>query len=126
MIKPQLLIVDDELDIAEFVGDVGKALGFDVTTSKSGTEFQDKYSTRKPSAIVMDIVMPDKDGIELINWLCEKKCTAPIILMTGYDVLYVETAKKLGLKKGCRVIGTLRKPFTEEELEPLLQKIIND
>ncbi len=125
MTKPLLLIVDDEPDMAEFVGDVGDQSGFDVLIATSAREFQDLYLSKNPFAIVMDIVMPGMDGIELINWLCENDCNAYIIFMTGYDSLYIETAKKLGSRKGCRIIGTLTKPFTESELEPLLQQIFH-
>jgi len=125
MTKPLLLIVDDEPDMAQFVGDIGEQVGFDALITNSAAEFQKSYISNQPSAIVIDIVMPDMDGIELINWLSENNCNTPIIFISGYDVLYLETAKKLGNRKGCHVIGTLTKPFKVEELEPLLQKIIN-
>lgn len=111
--------------MAHFVGDVGELLGFDALITNTAKEFQEIYLARQPSAIVIDIVMPDQDGIELIHYLSENNCLAPIILMSGYDVLYLETAKKLGSRKGCHIAGTLSKPFTVEEIEPLLKKMLH-
>ena len=63
MNKPLLVIIDDELDVAEFVGEVGKSVGFDVLITTTSRDFQNILISQKPSAIVMDIVMPDMDGI---------------------------------------------------------------
>ena len=124
MNKPLLLVVDDEPDIAAFVGDVGESVGFDVSITNSSRQFQQVCSTTPPSAIVMDIVMPDIDGIELINWLSEQKFSAPIIIMSGYDG-YIGMTELLGEKQGLTVIGTLTKPFRIDDLEPLLLDILN-
>lgn len=125
MEKPLLLIVDNEFDMARFVGDVAEPLGFNILIATSDIEFQEIFIAKKPSAIVMDIVMPGMDGIELVNWMSDHDYHSHIIFMSGYDVLYIETAKLLGQRKGCHVVGTLSKPFTAEELEPLLLQIIN-
>lgn len=125
MAKPVLLVVDDEPDIAEFVKEVGQSVGFEVKVATNAREFQEIITYENPSGIVMDIVMPDMDGIELINWLCANDCTAPILFMSGYDAVYLEAAKVLGSSKGCHIVGALSKPFTIDELEPMLQRIFN-
>ena len=126
MTKPILLIIDDEQDMAEYVGEIAEPLGFDVIISTSAREFQQNYTATQPSVIVMDIVIPEMDGIELIDWLAEINCTVPIILMSGYNAFYLEMAEKLGNRKSCNIIGTLIKPFTSEELEPFLQQTLNN
>ncbi len=124
MNKPLLLIVDDEPDIAAFVGDVGESVGFDVLITNSSRQFQQVCSSISPSAIVMDIVMPDIDGIELISWLSEQEINAPIIIMSGYDG-YLSMTELLGEKQGLTVVGTLTKPFRIDDIEPLLLDILN-
>ncbi|MCK5665056.1 MAG: response regulator [Thiotrichaceae bacterium] len=125
MTKPILLIVDDEPGIAKFVGEAGKLVGFDILIANSAKEFKQYYASTVPAGIVLDIVMPDMDGIELINWLADFDCSVPITLMSGHNALYIDVAKKLGIRKGCQIIGTLSKPFSLDELKPLLQKNIN-
>ena len=124
MSKPLLVVVDDEPDIAAFVGDVGEFIGFDVVTTYSSRQFQQACLSTPPSAIVMDIVMPDIDGIELIGWLSEQKISAPIIIMSGYDG-YIGMTELLGEKQGLTIVGTLTKPFRIDDIEPLLLKIID-
>ncbi len=126
MAKPLLIVVDDEPEIAKFVGNAGELVGFDILIAASVNEFQKLYTSRNPLGIILDIVMPDKDGIELINWLAEQGYSSSIIFMSGYDQVYLKAAIQLGAKKGCRVVGSLTKPFTLNELEPLLQQIIFD
>ena len=125
MTKPLILIIDDELDMAEFVGEIAESRGFDVLISTSAIKFQQMYKSKQPSVIVMDIVMPDMDGIELIGWLADNSSTTPIILMSGYNPFYLEMTEKLGKRKSCNIVGTLIKPFTSEELDVLLQQIVN-
>ncbi len=76
-----------------------------ITTN--GHEFQDIFSALQPSAIVMDIVMPDMDGIE---WMSQKKFTSPVIIMSGYDG-YIGMTEILGEKRGLSIAGILSKLF---------------
>lgn len=65
--KPSLLIIDDEPNIAEFVGFVGDEMGFEVRITTTTEAFQQSYMKGVPSAIIMDVVMPGLDGIELLH-----------------------------------------------------------
>ena len=118
--KPLLLIVDDEPDLGEFVQDVAESSGFEVKLASSAKQLMDFWSSEGASAIAMDIVMPDMDGIELIGWLAKQECAAPIIVMSGYEGRYSGSASALGRAGGINIIGTLAKPFGAEELEMLL------
>jgi len=124
MTKPLLLIVDDEPEMAEFVAEAAVSVGFDTLLATSSEEFQCFYMQNKLSGIVMDIVMPDMDGLELVTWLSENQCHIPIIFMSGYDKQYLQMADQIGIGQGCTVLGTLVKPFTREEIEPLFQRVL--
>jgi len=123
MNKPLLVIIDDELDVAEFVGEVGKSVGFDVLITTTSRDFQNILISQKPSAIVMDIVMPDMDGIELIEWMFQQQLSVPILIISGYSG-YIRMTETLAEKKGLAVLGSLAKPFLVEDISPLLQKFI--
>ncbi len=124
MTRPLLIVVDDEPEMAEFVGDVAETLGFDVRIATSAKGFQEIWPASEPSAVVMDVVMPDMDGNELLQWLTEHDCTVPIVLMSGYDGKYLELAEKLGTARGAPVVGTLRKPIRLRDLEALLNDLL--
>lgn len=118
--RKSLLIVDDEIDFGNFVGEVGEGLGYEVTVTSSAVDFMKSYRTREPSVIVMDMVMPGVDGVELIGWLAQQKCTSRILVVTGYNPRYVELAENLGGAKGLSSIKSLTKPIRLAELKAAL------
>lgn len=124
MTKPLLIAVDDDPGMAKLVKNAGELAGFDVRITTSVTEFQGVWEENNPSIILMDIIMPDMDGVELLMWLAEQKCSAPIILMSGYEGKFLKMAEHLGTAKGDNVIGTLTKPFKVDELEVMLKDVL--
>jgi len=118
--RKTLLIVDDEIDFGNFVGEVGEGLGYEVTVTSSAVDFMKSYRTGEPSVIVMDMVMPGVDGVELIGWLAQQKCTSRILVVTGYNPRYVELAENLGGAKGLSSIKSLTKPIRLAELKAAL------
>jgi len=122
--KPLLIVVDDERDMAEIVGHVGESVGFEVKIATSGTEFQQIWKERKPDAVVMDIIMPEIDANELIEWVIENDKTVPIILNSGYGEMYLPSVKVLASARGANIIDTLTKPINFERLETAFMKIL--
>ena len=109
MDERRLLVVDDEPGFCEFVRTVASGLGYVVDVATSAAAFKEAYSAHKPTVIVLDVVMPDTDGIELINWLVDCKCTAHLVVVTGFTPKYAELAGKLGEAKGMRSVSILTK-----------------
>ena len=99
--------------------------GFNVIETNSAEEFQSAWQDHDPTVVIMDIVMPDMDGLELLRWLSEQELFAPIILMSGYDKNYLELASTVCSEKGNTIIGALTKPFQISELETLLKKTMS-
>lgn len=124
MTKPILLVVDDDPDMASRVGDVGKRLGFEVLATVSAIEAQQLWLENPVAAIIMDVVMPDIDGNELIQWLVEQGSYAPIILISGYGGKYIDSTRRLGMAKGAPIMAALVKPFDLEDLEMALKKAL--
>jgi EAL domain-containing protein (putative c-di-GMP-specific phosphodiesterase class I) len=88
-----------------------------VTTSPE--EFFE-YFTPETTLILLDLVMPEMDGIEILRLLGEKKCKARIVLMSGINIRVIETAKRLAQTLGLSVVGHLQKPFPLSQLKDLL------
>ena len=120
MSAKRLLVVDDEPKFAAFVGKVAARLGYDVETTNHGREFQAAYRRKRPDTVIVDMVMPDIDGNELILWLVEQKCEADLIIITGFSPDYAVNARVLAEFKGLRSVTTLTKPVTVARLRQAL------
>jgi len=120
MIRKRLLIVDDEPRFAAFVERVAQQLAFDVEVTHHGLEFQRAYLRERPDIAVIDMVMPDIDGNELVLWLVDQRCEADVIIITGYHPDYAVNARLLAEYKGMRSVATLSKPVSVARLRQAL------
>lgn len=116
----RLLIVDDEPEFGEYVGRVGERIGLSVRVTTNAKTFKETFQSFDPTVIVMDIVMPEVDGIELIEWLSENECTAKVILVTGFNPHYADATQKLGEARGMMSVTTLTKPVSLADLKAAL------
>jgi CheY-like chemotaxis protein len=116
----RLLIVDDEPKFAAYVERVAAGLGFDVEVTHHGREFMRAYDRAPPDLVVIDMVMPDIDGNELILWLVERRCGADVVIITGYHPDYALNARLLAEFKGLRSVTSLSKPVSVTALRQAL------
>jgi DNA-binding NtrC family response regulator len=121
--KHSMLVVDDDPEMAELIGLVARAMDYDVRVAFSALKFMELYNEDQPNVIVMDIVVPEMDGIEMLEWLMEKGCRAAIILISGHGRYYTRTAAHLATLQGADILGTLTKPFALKDLEVLLRQV---
>ncbi|MCF6319573.1 MAG: sigma-54 dependent transcriptional regulator [Proteobacteria bacterium] len=100
MNQEHILIVDDEPDIRNLISEILSDEGYFVTTAANGEEANQQLLRKQPHLILLDIWMPDIDGISLMKeWNEKNMVTAPIVMMSGHGT--VETAveaTRLGAK----------------------------
>jgi CheY-like chemotaxis protein len=89
MSKPDektVLIVDDEEDVREFLGDVLEDAGFNVEKAADGEEALEKVKAKPPDFISLDLVMPRKSGMKLLYELRhhEKWVKIPVLIVTAH------------------------------------------
>ena len=88
---PYILVVDDEPDIRDLVKEILVDEGYQVEVAENGETARQAYRQQQPSLILLDIWMPDVDGITLLkDWIEDGNLTAPVIMMSGHGT--VETA----------------------------------
>jgi len=91
MTNPYILVIDDEPEIRELVQDILEDEKYHVETAKNGEEARKILLERRPNVILLDIWMPDIDGISLLKeWVDSGELPAPVIMMSGHG--NVETA----------------------------------
>ena len=82
--KKTVLFVDDDLTILHLYQDEFSEEGYEVLMAKNGKEALIKLKKESPDIVVMDICMPEKDGIETLNAMLRIDQRTPIILNTSY------------------------------------------
>lgn len=100
--------------------DVASTLEFDTCWESSGEKFLRSWQTENVDIVVLDLVMPDVDGIEIIQSLAGTGWQGSIVITSGYDGKYIEVAKTLAKAKGLQLAGILKKPFEITELIDML------
>ncbi|HVO14347.1 MAG TPA: response regulator [Alphaproteobacteria bacterium] len=120
MADKRLVVIDDEPDFGEYVREVAAGLGYDVAVTTRWQDFLDAYYDSEPTVIIVDMVLPDVEGIDLLEWLAEVECKAKIIVVSGKSPLYTRLAKSLGNAKGLQKITTMAKPVKLADLRAAL------
>ncbi|HEX5418850.1 MAG TPA: EAL domain-containing response regulator [Gammaproteobacteria bacterium] len=121
--NPVLIALDDDEQIVEVVTAVGKRAGFEVIGTTYAAAFQDARKRCDPDVIVLDLQMPDMDGIEMLRHLADQRAQAAIILVTGMDVRTIAAAEHYATSRGLRVLAAMQKPFMPEELQAQLEAL---
>lgn len=121
MQSQQVLIIDDEPAFANYVRRVAEGLGYEAIIAANAQEFKDAFSAGGIGIVVVDVVMPEVDGIEILNWLAEQGCEARVLVMTGFNPYYTRYAKAIGAAKGLPSLKTYTKPISLEDLRNALR-----
>ena len=121
MRQPRLFVGDDNPEIGELIHDIALPLDLEPVIITNSTEFKSQWLANKPDILVLDMVMPNMDGFDLIQWLAQITCDVPIILISGREELYAKAASKVGRTKGLNIPYVLSKPFSVIEMETALK-----
>ncbi|WP_286944821.1 response regulator transcription factor [Acetobacterium sp. UBA5834] len=106
----QILVADDDSDIAAIIAEVLTDEGYLVHTASNGLEVLDKINTHEISLLILDIMMPEMDGLEVLTQL-KRESNTPVMILSakGRDI-----DKVIGLQIGAD--DYMAKPFSLDEL----------
>ena len=114
--RARIIIADDEslirMDLREMLGHLGYEVVAEASDGRSAVELAKKLL---PDLVIMDIKMPDMDGIAAASDLARDHI-APVVLLTAYS-----ESSLIGRAKDAGVCGYLVKPFRETELMPVIE-----
>ena len=116
--QQSVLVVEDESSIASFVALYLKNAGYAVRTAGTGSEALAQVAADQPALIVLDLMLPDIDGVEVCRRIREKS-DLPILMLTARDE---DVDKIIGLEVGAD--DYLTKPFNPRELVARVKSIL--
>jgi two-component system phosphate regulon response regulator PhoB len=120
-VKSKILVVDDEPEAVELVEFNLKGAGYEVSTAADGAEALNKARRIQPNLVILDVMMPEIDGMEVCKLLRRDPATSaiPIIMLTAKAS---EVDRVLGLELGAD--DYVVKPFSPRELVLRVKKIL--
>ena len=119
--KPLILVVDDEEDVRELVCMNLRQAGYDTIEAINGLEANDLAAQRLPSAVVLDVMMPGRDGFQVCQVMRADEVTRliPVLMLTARDQTHDRIA---GLELGAD--DYVSKPFSPKELVLRVQALL--
>lgn len=120
----RLVVLDDETSMGGLVCDVADNMGWQARHYAHASEFISN-SADNMDALVLDLMMPDVDGVEMIRLLAGMQSKVPLILISGVDKSVLHSAQELAFEHKLNIVGTLQKPFLPHELRNMLSNIEN-
>src|SRR5690349_5551774 len=110
--NPTIFLVDDDPSVLKSISNLLRVSGFDVITYDSGRKFLEHCNPALHGCVVLDVSMPDLNGLELQQALTAKGASLPIIFLTGRgDIPMSVRAMKQG------AVEFLTKPVNRQKLE---------
>lgn len=125
--KKKILVVDDEPDHCAIVQRVLEKAGFEVEVAYDGHECLQKLKAVPPDAIILDVVMPDVDGLSVCRTIKtdHRLCRIPILILTAETSALTATRFSRDRKKYADADDYLLKPASAEEITRSLTALLN-
>lgn len=121
----RLLALEDNQNIADMVCHAATDMGFEAR-SASGVDAIHLYNSFKPHIVVLDILMPEVDGLEFLGYLEKYKSRSRVIILSGTSESCRTIAENWGESSGISIVANLAKPFRIAEMRALFTKIRTD
>jgi len=123
---PQILVIEDDLEFGEVLCNALVKKGYGVLSATNGQEGFHMYKNNPVDLVITDILMPEKDGAEMISDL--KKCfpDVKIIAISGCGEYGTGQEYLQSTRLVCNVEHTLAKPFGRDKLFLMIQEILRE
>src|SRR5262245_351619 len=132
----QILVVDDEVGIRELLSEILREEGHQVRLAENASEARLVRNRSRPDLVLLDIWMPDTDGISLLKeWASSGQLTMPVVMMSGHGTIdtaveatrlgaYAFLEKPIALQKLLATVGTALKQGTPRSAAPAVLAMV--
>lgn len=117
----RMLILDDDLSVGQTMALVAESTGMEARCVTGPEEFFRALEEWLPTHIVLDLVMPEMDGVEIMRYLAKRDCRAEIIISSGVGSRVLDAARRSAAEHHLAIIGVLAKPFMPATLRGFLR-----
>lgn len=121
--EKRLLIVDDNAQFARTVARLAAPLGFIAEQCSDPNRALDAFLAFKPDVMMIDMCMPEKDGVEVADEVLLTGIPVGIIFASGYGSAYLSMARGVAEYHDNKNVALLGKPFRRHELAEVLQGV---
>ena len=118
--KVKILVVDDEEAILDFLKEVVESQGYSFVRAMSGKEALEKIVEARPNLVILDIVMPGLDGLDVLGKIREVDKTLPIVMLTAYG-----TSERVKEAMELDVAGFIPKGASVKEATSKIRTVLN-
>jgi len=126
MTAKKLLVVDDQTGITKVVELIARQLGLNARSLNSSAQATETFIEFKPDVVMLDMIMPEKDGIDVLNEILLTGIPVKVVLTSGFSDSYLRQAEGVARFHEHPNVTILRKPFRREELMKLLTDLTAD
>lgn len=122
MASKQILVVDDEIGIRELLSEILFDEGYQVYLAENAEQARAYRNEREPDLVLLDIWMPDTDGVSLLKeWVEQDLLTMPVVMMSGHGTIETAVeATRIG------AVDFLEKPVSLQKLLSTVAKAIKE
>ena len=119
--KRHILVVDDDHQIRDVLRRKLERGGYDVSEASNGQEAIEMLEANDYDLVIADILMPEKDGLEVVMYLQrERPMTKSIVISAPSNRVFLQSAELLGATR------VVEKPFELDEIESAVQELLGD
>ena len=119
----KLLIIDDQAGITKVVGLIARQLGLEFKALNSSLTATEEFIEYRPDILMLDMIMPEKDGIDVLNEILLTGIPARIVLTSGYSDAYLRLGEGVAKFHESGQVSVLKKPFRRADLVELLNTL---
>lgn len=117
---PRLLVLDDDPVMREIIAVLAERQGFATRLAGHSDEFFEQLEEWDPTHLSIDLMMPSRDGIEVLRELAQRNCRAAVVIVSSMALKVLDSARRVAVERGLNIIGVLAKPFRHDALREIL------
>ncbi len=118
--KVKILVVDDEENVLDFLKEVVESQGYSFSSARSGREAMDKIKEARPNLVLLDVVMPGLDGLEVLRLIREEDKELPVVMLTAYG-----TSERIKEAMKLNISGFIPKGASVKEAVSKIKTVLN-